>query len=123
MPEGTFEIQIQPGSNESVDVISVKGPMILENLFKFQSAWKAATAREGIVFDLTGVPYIDSSAIGSLVNAHVHFTNRGQKIALAGVSPRLKEFLRVTRVDSLFKFYDASGEAMQALSGRAATAS
>lgn len=123
MPEGNFEIQTQSGSNAAVDVISVKGPMVLENLFKFQSAWKAATAKDGIVFDLAGVPFIDSSAIGSLVNAHVHFTNRGQKMALAGVSPRLKEFLHVTRVDTLFKFYDAPAEAEQALASRAANAS
>lgn len=123
MPEGTFEIQLQPGSDATVNVLSVKGPMVLEHLFKFQSAWRGAAATNGIVFDLSGVSYIDSSAIGSLVNAHVHFSNRGQKIALAGVSPRLKEFLHVTRVDTLFNFYDGAAEAEQALSRRAATAS
>ena len=123
MPEGAFEIQTKPGSRAGVEILTIKGPMVLEHLFKFQSAWKAITAENGVVFDLSAVPYIDSSAIGSLVNAQVHFSNRGHKVVLAAVSPRLKEFLHVTRVDSLFQFYAGTEEAEQALASRSATAS
>jgi anti-anti-sigma factor len=115
----TFEINLHPGSDPTLSVISISGPLVLEHLFKFQGAWKEASAERGIIFDLAGVPYMDSSAIGSLVNAHVHFANKGKKMALAGVSPRLKEFLRVTRVDSLFQFYPDVAQAEAAVVQRA----
>ena len=96
--------------------------MVLEHLFKFQTAWREVNADQSVIFDLTEVPYMDSSAIGSLVNAQVHFSNRKKKMALAGVSPRLKEILHVTRCDSLFQFYPGIAEASAALAPQAAGA-
>ena len=118
----SFQLDTHPGSDPSVLVISITGPMVLEHLFKFQTAWREATADRGVVFDLAAVPYMDSSAIGSLVNAHVHFANRGKKMVLAGASPRLKEILHVTRVDSIFKFFPTISEAEESISQKVAGA-
>jgi anti-anti-sigma factor len=120
MAERSLDLQVQPGA-EGVTVISAKGALVLEHVFKFQEAWRAAQGN-AIVFDLAGVEYMDSAAIGSLVNAHVACTNRGKKMALSGVSDRVRQALNVTRVDTLFKFFSDVASAEAAVNGTAAHA-
>jgi anti-sigma B factor antagonist len=103
MGDKNLEVSVDR-SNPAVTVISGKGPIVLEHLFKFQEAWRGAQ-NDNLVFDLSQVEYVDSSAIGSLVNAHVACMNRGKKMGLAGVSDRVKQMLTITKVHSLFTFY------------------
>ncbi len=121
MPQTEFALEVHPGSNPNYVVIVPHGPLVLEHLFRFQDAWRQAKG-DGMIFDLSGVSYLDSSAIGSLVNAQVSCTNHGRKMALAGVTPRVREMLNVTRVGSLFKFYDDVVSAEVAFSGESASA-
>ena len=114
MADTTFNLELRRGSQPSTTVISVSGALILENLFKFQSAWREANA-DNIIFDLAGVPYMDSSAIGSLVNAHVSFAHRGKRIALAGVNERVKQILTVTQVAAIFRYFPDAASAEAAL--------
>lgn len=121
MANKNLELHVGPGSVPSVTVISATGPLVLEHLFKFQEAWRGAQTPT-LIFDLAGVEYLDSSAIGSLVNAHVSCANRGRKMGLAGVSDRVKQMLVVTRVDTLFKFYPDLKSAETGLSANASHA-
>ncbi|HVZ17253.1 MAG TPA: STAS domain-containing protein [Terriglobales bacterium] len=109
-----FELNVRPGSVADSTVIAAKGPMVLEHLFRFQDAWRNDQSAI-LVFDLTEVSYMDSSMIGSLVNAHVHRSRNGRKLALAAVPDRVKQFLSVTNVDKLFQFYATVSEAEAAL--------
>ena len=116
-----FELDVRPGGVANSTLISPKGPMIIEHLFKFQDAWRNEEAQI-IVFNLSEVSYMDSSMIGSLVNAHVHYSKNGRKMALAAVPDRVKQFLSVTKVDMLFKFYPTVAEAEAALASQAVAA-
>jgi anti-anti-sigma factor len=116
-----FAMEKHPGGLPESTVIVLAGPMVIEHLFKFQDAWRAEQAQM-LIFDLAGVSYMDSSLIGSLVNAHVHLAKTGRKMALAAVPERVKQMLAVTKVDSLFQFYPTVAEAETALSGSRAQA-
>ncbi len=111
-----FELIKTPGTVPSSNVIRVSGPLVIEHLFKFQDAWRGDDT-DILIFDLSGAYYMDSSLIGSLVNAHVHRSKTGRKLALAAVPERVKQLLAVTRVDMLFQFYPTVAEAEAALSG------
>ena len=87
----------------------------MEHLFRFQEAWRGAQG-SNLIFDLSGVNYIDSSAIGSLVNAYVSCSNRGTRMAVVGVNDRVKQILTITKVASLFRFYDDLAAAEAAVS-------
>jgi anti-sigma B factor antagonist len=119
MAETNFGVEVLSGSGTSCSVISVAGPLVLENLFKFQSAWRG-TSEQKLIFDLAGVPYMDSSAIGSLVIAHVSCANNGRAMALAGVPDRVKQILSATQVAALFSFYPDVASAEAALDERSA---
>ncbi len=121
MPQSPFELEVHPGTTPNITVIAPRGPLVLEHIFRFQDAWKSAPG-DALIIDLSAVPYMDSAAIGSLVNVHVSCTNRKHKLGLAGASVRLKQTLAVTRVDSLFTFYPDVEQAETALSAKATTA-
>lgn len=101
------------GSN-GAKVLKITGPMVISNLFSFQDAMRAENAGV-VVLDLSGVPYMDSAALGSVVNAHVSCANRNRHFALAGVVERVATLLWVTKVDRVLSIYPTVSEALQAL--------
>ena len=110
----TFELDQHPGGVPNSNVISASGPLVIEHLFRFQELWRADQS-DILIFDLGGVTYMDSSLIGSLVNAHVHRSKTGRKMALAAVPERVQHLLAVTKVDMLFKFYASVQDAEHAM--------
>ena len=58
----SFELETSPGRVTGSTLISVSGPLVLENLFRFQNAWRTDQSPI-VIFDLSGVDYMDSSAI------------------------------------------------------------
>ena len=111
-----FQLEKRSGSVPNSTIIAPSGQLVLEHLFRFQEAWRADSS-DILIFDLNGVSYMDSSLIGSLVNAHVHRTKNGRKMALAAVPERVRQILAVTKVEMLFKFYPTIDEAEAGLAG------
>jgi anti-sigma B factor antagonist len=109
-----FDLQVRPGHVSGSTVISTSGPLVMDNLFRFQDAWRADQSAI-LIFDLAGVVYIDSSAIGSLVNALVHLSKNGRQMALAAVPDRVQKVLNISKVDRLFQSYASVDEAEGAL--------
>jgi anti-anti-sigma factor len=109
-----FELEQHSGSVPHCTVIATAGPMVIDHLFKFQDAWRGNNS-DILIFDFSGVSYMDSSLIGSLVNAHVHRAKTGRKMALAAVPERVRQMLAVTKVEMLFQFYPSVAEAESAL--------
>jgi anti-anti-sigma factor len=96
-----LQISINPGQRSDEIVLHLSGPLILDNLFSFQRTWREQTA-SSITVDLSEVPYVDSSGIGSLVNMHVSRQKAGGSLQLFGVSERVMTALAVTKVDKIF---------------------
>ena len=57
---------------------------------------------EGLVMNLSDVSSMDSAGIGALVMIHSSATRRGLRVVLVRPGERVKEVLRITRVDELF---------------------
>jgi len=74
---------------------------------------------ESMVLDLTEVPYIDSSGLGSLVSACISRQKAGRRVALAGVNERVNRLFEITKTDSLFLIFPTIHDAIIALSGTA----
>jgi anti-sigma B factor antagonist len=67
-----------------------------------------------VVLDLSGIEFIDSSGLGLLVRLMNRARVAGGDLRICAVSPRLKEILRVTRLDKVLPPYTSSGEAIAA---------
>jgi len=95
-------------------VLLVRGPLVHENLPDFQNAIR----RENVptmILDLSGVPYIDSSGLGSLVSTYVSRHKSGQRTVLTGVNERIVHLLEITRMAHLFPIFPSLEDALDAL--------
>ena len=90
-------------------MLCLMGPLIISNLFQFQATVRANTTRF-LILDLTAVPYIDSAGVGALVGAYVTH-DKGRRLALAGVTERVRNTMRVAHVEQFFQFYETSEDA------------
>ena len=101
-----FRIVVKASESAGEVSLQLTGPLVLDNLFDFQKTWREQSA-PNVVVDLTNVPYVDSSGIGSLVNLHVSRQKIGGNVVLFGVVERVKTALMVTRVDKVLNIRDA----------------
>lgn len=111
MPHELLQIE-DSGPHEGCRVLCLKGPLIISNLFQFQSTVRANTT-SFLILDLTEVPYVDSAGVGALVGAYVTH-DKGRRLALAGVTERVRNTMRVTHVEQFFQFYETAVDAQDA---------
>jgi len=107
------------GNFDGQGVLCLHGPLTIENVMLFQSAIRREQNSDTVILDLSEVPYIDSSGLGSLVSAYVSRQKAGRKVALTGVNERVLHLFEVTRTDTLFLMFDTIDHALEALSGAA----
>lgn len=69
----------------------------------------------GFVTDLTGVPIMNSSGLGSLIAAMKKIRSSSGEMALTGVNDRLDHLFRITRLYTVFKTYDDVDAAVENL--------
>ena len=112
MPDESFSLEQQSAAGQQV--LRARGPLTLANMFSFQNAVRDLRG-QNIVVDLAGVPYVDSAGLGALVNGLVSAQRNGGRFLLAGVVPRVRDLLQLTKVDSLFSHYATAEEAVAAL--------
>jgi anti-sigma B factor antagonist len=96
-------------------VVCLHGPLTIENVLLFQNAIRREENADTVILDLTEVPYIDSSGLGSLVGAYISRQKMGRRVALTGVNERVFRLFEVTRTDSLFLIFDTVDHALEAL--------
>jgi anti-sigma B factor antagonist len=89
------------GKSPGTRVFRLSGPLTLKNLFAFQDALRGEPQPRTTVIDLSGVPYMDSAGMGALINYYVHCQKEGAALVVAGVSSRVMELFKMTRVDSI----------------------
>lgn len=107
-------VEGRAGSRAGQHILTVKGPITVATVPVFHEAVKAATG-SALIVDLNEVPYIDSAAIGALVQAHVTCARNNRKLALVGLGHRVRAVLKISSVDILFTTYPTLAEAEAAL--------
>ena len=68
--------------------------------------------RVNILLDMGGVTTLDSSGIGELVGAYTTVTNRGGKLKLLHLPPKVTDLLQVTQLITVFEVYENEQEAV-----------
>ncbi|HEX2465168.1 MAG TPA: STAS domain-containing protein [Thermoanaerobaculia bacterium] len=75
-----------------------------------------AAGEKKILLDMKGVPVLDSSGVGELMAAYTSVSRHGGTIKLLGLSPRVGEVLKITRLVGIFDIYDDRIEAIESFS-------
>lgn len=74
-----------------------------------------AGSAAGLLLEFSAAAAFDSAGIGELMKIHAYAMRRGLPLALTGVTAKLEEMLKVTRLDGLFTIRPDEASALQQL--------
>ncbi len=106
-----FSIERRAGKTSGTVIFRLRGPFTardmygsltpvgLRNMLDFQSTPGEEPPAVNIL-DLTDVPYMDSAGLGLVVGHYVSCQRKGIRLIAAGVSPRVRELFKMTKVDA-----------------------
>ena len=94
-------------------VLSFHGPLTMENAPQFLNAVRRESAST-MILDFSGVPYLDSSGLGSLVSACTSAVKSGRRIALTGVNKRVLKVFEMTKLEQVFLMFPTLSDAVEA---------
>lgn len=116
-PPEALAIEFSDGANGS-RIMKLTGALTLQTLFEFQAAARQDTSKP-MVLDISGVPYMDSAGLGSVISlfASCQRTNRG--FAIIGLTERIRVLFEVTHVDGLLPCFPSLEAAESAVTRRA----
>ena len=95
-------------------ILSLKGPLSIHTLFKFQEAVRSGSSPV-VIIDFSGVPHMDSAGLGALVGAHISGRKSNRKFVLVGLNQKVRALIEMTRVNELFQSYNTVQEAEAAV--------
>ncbi|HEY6851495.1 MAG TPA: STAS domain-containing protein [Terracidiphilus sp.] len=108
-------IERREGKSPDTLIFQLTGPVTLRNLFELQDQLRSGAQPKLAILGLSGVPYMDSAGMGAIINYYVHCQNKGVKLMIAGVSSRVMELFKMTRVDTVMTFASGIEQAEGAL--------
>jgi anti-sigma B factor antagonist len=73
---------------------------------------KLIAEKHNIVLNLSGVNYIDSGGLGTLVALYTTARNAGRSVKLANLTQRVGDLLQVTKLVTIFEVYDSEQKAV-----------
>lgn len=101
----------------AVCVLKLKGRLVSgEAINQFENAFQQtlASGHNFLIVDLEALPYVDSSGIGSLVNALRQANKAGGTVKLVNPAPFVAKTLKMVGILTLFSVYESEAEALAA---------
>ena len=117
-----FTIQREDGKTPNTVIFRLSGPFTARDMYgsltpvalgkmlDFQSVTGSELPALNIL-DLTEVPYMDSAGLGIVVRHVVRCKSKGVRLVAAGVSSRVLELFKMTKVDAILPVIDTVEEA------------
>jgi len=68
-----------------------------------------------VIFDLSGVTFVDSAGIGTIVRSLTRLKELGGTLRLTGVKGMVEGVLKITRITSIIEVYPTAADASQDL--------
>ena len=101
--------------NDGIVVVNCAGRLIFGDETAALRDQVRALMKDGsqIVLNLSGLSYIDSGGLGTLVALYTTARNAGGAIKLARLTQRVGDLLQVTKLLTVFEVYDSEDEAVQ----------
>ena len=101
--EGDYAVLVYTGEIDFNTSANVRDAIIAE-----------LDAGNKVLVDLSGVNYIDSSTIASLVQGLQHSKGKGLSLGLVGVRDSVLKVLKISNLDNIFAMHDSVADAVAA---------
>ena len=101
-------VNVSVESMKRVELVTVSGRIDSSNAAEFEGSLKelTETVRHNLVLNLSGVSYMSSAGLRTLVSTLKDCKKRSGDVRLAAPSERVAEVLSLAGLDSLFKVYE-----------------
>jgi anti-sigma B factor antagonist len=114
-----LKIEMEKGAS-GVRILRLNGPLTLKTLFEFQDLARQ-DAEAALVVDLSGVPYMDSAGLGTILGILASCQRHARGFGITGATERIKTLFSVAHVDGLIPTFESVESAESRLS-KSATA-
>lgn len=104
-------------TTDGVLVLEFSGEIDLRHSPELRRLLQARVAQQvpALLLDFTGVKYIDSSGLATLIEYYQHSRAYEGRIMLAGLSHRVRSIFELVRLHEVFPIYATVPEARQAM--------
>jgi anti-sigma B factor antagonist len=109
-------MRVNVRQREGVTILDLKGKITIGvgDVALREAIHQALAAGAGkILVNLEDVSTIDSSGVGELVSAYTTVTNRGGKLRLLNLPPKVADILQITQLITVFDVYEDEEEAIR----------
>jgi anti-sigma B factor antagonist len=96
--------------NNAARILTLQGPLTLRTIFDFQAVGRQ-DASSSLIIDLSGVPYMDSAGLGSILGLYASAQRKQAGFAVVGASDRIKTLLQVTHVEDVLPSFATVADA------------
>ncbi|MGD2113961.1 MAG: STAS domain-containing protein [Acidobacteriota bacterium] len=110
-------MKINVRQREGVTILDLKGKITIgvgDVALRDAIHEALAAGAKNLLVNLEGVTTIDSSGVGELVSSYTTVTNRGGRLKLANLPPKVADILQITQLITVFDVYEDEQEAMKA---------
>jgi len=107
-------LKIETRQADGVTVMSCQGRIVFgeEAAMLRENLKRVLSSTRQVVLNLSGVSYIDSGGLGTLVGVYSSARAAGADIKLTGLGQRLRDVLQITKLVTVFEVYDTEQEAI-----------
>lgn len=98
--------------SRSVTTLFINGRLDSDSVVNIRSWLKENNEASQVVFDLTRVNFIDSTALSAMVMGLKWTQKRGGDLYLSGLSGSVSIIFELTRLDKAFHIFDTAEEAV-----------
>jgi anti-sigma B factor antagonist len=114
--ENCMNLKLDSREADGVTVVNCQGRIVFgeEATHLRETLKRILTSSRKVVLNLSGVSYIDSGGLGTLVGVYSSARSAGADIKLTGLGQRLRDVLQITKLVTVFEVYDNEQQAMAA---------
>lgn len=112
-------IQVTSMQTGGVEIVAISGKIVgsAQSSQDFQELFRSLVSKgkKMYVIDLSETPWTNSLGVGMLMGAYTTVKKQGGEVVLANATDRIRDLLRVTRLDAVFSVHDSLHSAMEHL--------
>ena len=110
-PAGAFSVEQRPAP-AGVMLVELSGELDIAATSEVRACVDAAAGGDGLVLDLSGATFVDSSMLKELLRAGAELARSDTRLVLAGVPHGVRRLLELTRTAGMFTLADDRGKAL-----------
>lgn len=110
-------MKIMPRERDGATILDLQGKLTIGigDMAMRQAVQEIlSNGKKKIIINMKDVSTIDSSGVGELVSTYTATTNRGARLVLENVPPKVNDILHITQLITIFDIYDNEDEAVAA---------